>query len=466
MYSCGIYFECTQRLYEIYACKALSFLQVLAVVAVLDRKLVQDALTPEKKATLSQMLAKVPWMPTHLSKALAALQGKNAVKTRRAQQNFIHFTNYISANEWKHLWNHRNELDAMIPFLLEILGGRLKCMNPTENTKKLVASIALYLMSLEETITMDAKQNALTFVKKNHLARQKKTRKDNQDVAPSDYIVELPYNPDEILNGSFSHLYSEFKVEGCFMKSPLSSVELNFVDNSYCCRGGNNAASLSPFMQKMISMQSTMMRSLKNGQMQGNDSQDDGGLNLRLCGPATVERSPLALTSLPTRSNELQRIASFISQSASKSQLTLDEPSVSPDGIGQPRASTAPQTAPADRQLFCHLFGQEIPPQSGLQPARQDARSAVQADSQVVSEASSQAAAKDSSQSVHQTIAHVAPRGISPLMSDEAVRRQRGDELLDAMLANQKEKNLSKESTKGKLPMAIRHSLRPRLRCQ
>ena len=77
-----------------------SALQVGALVSLLMRGSIQAALSKDEKAMLTVMMAKLPWAPNHLAKCLAALQGKDSACSRRPQQDFVSFLNYLSSFEW------------------------------------------------------------------------------------------------------------------------------------------------------------------------------------------------------------------------------------------------------------------------------------------------------------------------------------------------------------------------------
>jgi hypothetical protein len=164
-----------------------SALQANALVAILKRQQIQASLSKEQKASLSEMLIAVPWAPNHLAWCLTALQGKDGGNDRRQQQNFMRFVNYMSEFEWEALLKSGKDFRIVINILLEVLVGRLLCINPTEPTKKLVASIALLAQGSDadaaaafqhtSMVVDEDKWRMLDHVKREYKARVKREKK-------------------------------------------------------------------------------------------------------------------------------------------------------------------------------------------------------------------------------------------------------------------------------------------------
>ena len=124
----------------------LSLLQAKAAVQALSR--CQAGLTADQKASLSTMLLVVKWVPDHLQSCLAALSGDDAMGVRRRDgQNFIAFIHYISLSEWKALQKYAFDVRMCVQVIAKVLTSRLLCINPSEGTKKFIATVVLFIHS-------------------------------------------------------------------------------------------------------------------------------------------------------------------------------------------------------------------------------------------------------------------------------------------------------------------------------
>jgi hypothetical protein len=264
-------------------------------------------LKPEQKAMVSSQLLSVKWADTHLAKCLLVLQGKDImVSNRRSQQCFLTFIHYVSMAEWRHLEKHANDIHIVLQILTRVLVDRLGCVNPQERTKKLLASLSLFITSHAKggsynSCDHDEKAKTLKLAKNTFKAHVKNMSRIGFKVAPADYLLELPENP-EALKATHPSLYGRFKVPGCFMKCPLNVLELNWLDSSYACRGNSCSSGGNPAMLQLMDMQSNLLRSLQNG-----DSQD-GGCEIKYSSKEKSSRLALPPSGAPT----LNRTRTFL----------------------------------------------------------------------------------------------------------------------------------------------------------
>jgi hypothetical protein len=152
----------------------MSSLQVTAIVTFLKKKIVQESLSADGRASLGGMLVKVAWGHGDLAQCLAALEGKSKIGNRRKQQNFMNWTAYVSSKEWDMMNTNRADFNVIVQIILEIIVGRLRCVNPTEGTKKFVSTIALYFMATHNgQYSYDSKLKMLQHVKKSWKTRNR-----------------------------------------------------------------------------------------------------------------------------------------------------------------------------------------------------------------------------------------------------------------------------------------------------
>ena len=248
-----------------------SGLQLNALVTVLNRANIQKSLGPQEKACLTAMIVQSPFSNKHKEQALLSLQnGTDVQPTRRKQQNHLNFVNYLCSFEWSQIQANAYDANVVVQILLEVLVGRLNCINPSESLKKLVASIALYVgthgRDLECLDVNEAtKIKMLKYVKTCWKARTKR----HAPIPPADYMLELPENPEDLLSGDFSHLYSRIKIPGCWQACKFNMMEIYFLDNSFGCRTGTGTS--SEIMSRFMDIQTRMLKSIKSAREDSDD---------------------------------------------------------------------------------------------------------------------------------------------------------------------------------------------------
>ncbi len=413
-----------------------SALQVGALVSLLMRGSIQAALSKDEKAMLTVMMAKLPWAPNHLAKCLAALQGKDSACSRRPQQDFVSFLNYLSSFEWDLLEKHCKDFRVVCQILLDALVGRLRCINPTEFTKKLVASIILYLLQqadihdddihesagfCSESVPFEQKTQMLKFVKKIYKKRVKRAAK----VEPANYMRALPEVPDDLLNGDYAHVHAYLKVEGCWTPCRVKLRELHFFDDSYGCRPGGQSfpTGWNPMVQQMLEMSKCMLRGVKN-RRQESDELDD--LKLHFC-DKPIPRN----LALPPPGVGLKRGRSVRS-------LFVDE------GAG---ASSPQMLCDEEASRKRDDSGERVQPSKHFQSDRRN-----ESLDRPTSPSPTPPSMPNSCSSPKKCSAPLPPN------QDAESRRMRGDELLNAMLTKQKEQaafqRLVKKERKSKAILA------------
>ena len=384
--------------------QSLSALQTNALATLLRRDQTQAFLSKDQKASLSAMLVKIKWAPEHLALCLAALQGKDSVcSNRRAQQDFVAFLNYVSLYEWKHVEKSCHDFQIVCQILLEVLVDRLNCINPTEATKKFLATTLTYIENQSQGASADygQKGSMLEYVKKVYRTRTKRAHRIGLHVAPKDYIIHLPENPEDLLLGEFSHLYAKFKIDGCWTPCPLRMLEVHCLDASYGCRGIPRASSGGADLVNQIG---TMLKAIQQGKSDGGAGDE---VPIRLCTKKRFALPPPGLELKRSKSNIFDRfeggssISSLIDSDESPQKDSLDHPCDDMSSALVPcETPRTPSTSGASLALRNSAALGMLPPTQPL------GRLLV---------------------------------GQIGEPSDAESPRSRGDELLDAMLAKQKE---------------------------
>jgi hypothetical protein len=197
--------------------------------------------SPEQKAAIGEQVLGASFNPPHEQRILEMLLEGSDGK-RRKSQNATAFLNYLSVHEWDKLTASTMCSTDVGQFLLDVIMHRLGVVNPSEPTKKLVASASLILSTpadSSEELTSADKNAMRTWVDK---ARLRMRNHINKALAtPSvEYCRELPSDPED-LKIAYPLLYAQAKIDGCWTKSRLNERSLMKVEASYQCRNTDKA---------------------------------------------------------------------------------------------------------------------------------------------------------------------------------------------------------------------------------
>jgi len=130
--------------------RATSSLQSDALVVLLRSAACRKDLNAEQAATLSTQIHGAKFHAEHLSEILAELAGQRK-KRRRDCQDATNAFEYFSADEWDSMTaqEHAGLIQAVV---LDVVVGRMQCINPSEPTIKLLMSGILALSHGEDTL--------------------------------------------------------------------------------------------------------------------------------------------------------------------------------------------------------------------------------------------------------------------------------------------------------------------------
>ena len=113
--------------------------------------------------------------------------------------------------------------------------------------------MAIYLLSVFQQVTEHDKKLILEYTRSAYYLRRKRSK---AEIAPADYMLEIPANPEEMLQGAYAHLYQKLKCKGCWLPCPLPMLEVDLMNSSYKCRGGGQGHC----MDKLFQMQSKLLQ--------------------------------------------------------------------------------------------------------------------------------------------------------------------------------------------------------------
>ena len=145
----------------------------------------------EEIATFTGEVAGVPLAPSDMSLVLGAV-GEPREK-RRELQDFQAFTHYLSNEEWNTFLNIPSP-EIAAQYLVDVLVIRLMCINPSEDTNRLVRLLVLYRRCEEPCDAFQVtheQQNAMKhYISQRWIAARRKT-----GTRPEFYIPQLPATP-------------------------------------------------------------------------------------------------------------------------------------------------------------------------------------------------------------------------------------------------------------------------------
>ena len=422
----------------------LSGVQMKALRHLMRQRTIQETLTIEEKAILSAQMSKVPWAKDHLEQLLAVVDDVRGLTNRRGMQNFESFPKYLSTFDWDIVFKNEKDSELVCDILINVLTSRFNCVNPSEGTKKLVASIALHLLSKFQGVK-GFKAKLLNHVRKHYEVRKKKIQRQGFVVAPSDYLTELPLDPEQLLRGSFAHLYDQFKVDGCWNPCPLPLNEVQVLGDSYNCRGMAEQEQNALFnqMHKLLSIEARLFNQKHTLRDADHDNSGaEGECNITYYGPY----GPLG----DAGPHGTKRHDLSLSDLVSKRRATM--PGLD---FGDSQASSGSDNSQASSGMELRIR----PSQSGSWP-----RPSMSFDSSIFEATESQMQVVELPTPDLRSVARPFGGGFRapylPSESDarslgdeylqsESDARSRGDELFDAMEAKQKEKAAEKAAEKA-----------------
>ena len=253
----------------------VSSLQSEAVIDKLKTAALRSSMNAEEKASVTEFVLSVNFVSGHTDAILAEIDGSPR-KQRRLGQDFTAWISYAGEQEWRAIMSPELDDAAVVSICVDIVMRRLRCRNPSESTKKLIASVVLARGSTMDTvfqIPMFRKTAIKTAVFQRIEAVKRKCSQ------PSVYLLALPAQP-ETLKLNNKPFYDAVQVPSGFVMCPIDAAVLAAVDTSYNCRGGSasqhqlptvqtphaglGAAECGPVMMMVQMMQHMMQQSSQN----------------------------------------------------------------------------------------------------------------------------------------------------------------------------------------------------------
>ena len=266
--------------------EATSQLQAAACEEILAKGFKE--LDTAQKADLAELAHKAGFQDAHLQLILQRLVKSKAGAGRRESQDFTSFLHYGSANDWDSIESRtEEEIDDRLCQILV----RLNCVNPCEQTKKVLASAALVAFYKKAVIPEAVKSAKFVSIKsKFDKTRRFIKKQETKTGVHTHYLLRLPKNPSELLALS-PELHARAYLSG-FASPRLDKTAMSLVSAAFSCRGhekrvgvattaadAKDASSKADMMQAMLMMQTMILQ----GGMQGRqDSEDDLGCNITI----------------------------------------------------------------------------------------------------------------------------------------------------------------------------------------
>ena len=200
-------------------------------------------LNPDQSVTLCDMVMACNFTDACKTIILNNLHSSSSASKagRRKQQNAMAFLSYVKGVEWGCVDAKKTAQDVrgVCNLFACILHNRMKCVNPSEPTIKLVTS-ASFVACLDEgallSLPLVQKNGMKKFVRQKFDALCKKNAKN--DATMLEYCMVYPEDPDE-LSASYPLLHKSIMDElgDDLGKCPLNSIMLTTMESSWQCRG-------------------------------------------------------------------------------------------------------------------------------------------------------------------------------------------------------------------------------------
>ena len=383
------------------------------------RKIDAKAFTLDQKASLTALIGQCSFLDSHMEAVLPMISG--SLPKRRKNQDFMHWVYYLSKEDWKDVAKALRVSTAdqmvrtMLQKMLDVVLWRYGCINPTEGTKKLMASVIYFILEqfyddqFDQSVPI-CPDHVLSVVKDTWKPQVVKRLKHVGDVPVDEYIIKLPFNPLDLLNDHPSVL--EKNRHFGFAPCPLDMQRVAYIDRSFGCRGGAFAKgflSLSPARNSTADLPTITMLKKRKSLPAIADGSDKSNVNCRLQrSTSSLNRSMLCL------GMDDEEVEQSPGLAASQKDSPIDSSLVE----GGPIDSSLVAYGPIDSSLV--------------------AAESRPIDSSLVAAASQDRTLDDMAKELSSSFGAIEAKKPSSEASASA-RKLRGNELLDALIVHQKE---------------------------
>ena len=166
---------------------------------------------------------------------LQVLKGTCVKSSRKKQQSFESFLNFLRKSDWQVIARFRDNPNYMFAAFIDLLIERFGCINPTEATKKFLAAVIVFLMH-QSRVRVDP-VTMLAGIRKQWDLRKRQFLKKNPDGIQV-YIFDFPK---DITSFARIHpsLFRQLTEDEPFIANPLPVRELAMIEASFSNRGFN-----------------------------------------------------------------------------------------------------------------------------------------------------------------------------------------------------------------------------------
>ena len=284
--------------------RSLSTIQCNAVLEMMDKSEAQ--FSSEDRANLSDILMSAGFEADHLERLLCRLSSGEDVR-RRKQQDHCAFLNYFSENEWAAMQDKDMQCTEIINKMVQVLMDRLDCINPSEPTKKLVASAALLISTPADKVEFISLETKAAM--KQYCTKKFQSKKKARGIAVTQYCLKLPDDPAELL-AEMPLLHKKALPEGGFCRCKLDSTKLHSLDSSFQCRnttasaGSTLAVASQPAADMNGMMQSMMQQMMQFVMAQSQHRQSGADIDLQFMGDSNARGAKRSLKALAETNEE------------------------------------------------------------------------------------------------------------------------------------------------------------------
>lgn len=299
---------------------SMSRIQCSALVELLTHKAIASMQTDERLA-IASAVTEARFASGDADQILACVSSytplaKAKAGERRKQQNGCAFLEYLNGPEWTRLLKKpAPSVMVALQVFFNVLWNRMRVVNPSEPTCKLMASAAIVTATESEDLEFvdeTCKVNLKVAARKLFTKASRNCR-----IYDTEYCHTYPADP-SLLESTHPRLFAHIKasVGGAFTDNQLDEASLCSVDNSFQCRGSGgmaitkHKAMQSMDMQGMMAMMKMCMMSTgrhNRHRQRDNESDDDDVLpGLTLTGKS--KRKSLGDLAFDAEDNKRQRL--------------------------------------------------------------------------------------------------------------------------------------------------------------
>ena len=212
----------------------ISNIQMAAVIEQLQAHGLQKKISAEDQANISEIVLSTNYCDDHSGAILAKLTGVPQTRKRQGQ-DFTAWMSYAYATEWALIMSDDADDISIIHLCVDIVMRRLRCINPSEDTKKMITNVVLARGKTRTQVF------GIPLWKKQSFHNSVKTRITYLKArlsSPEHYMMKLPADL-ATLQRECPSLYNEITTgsDQGFGTCPIDGALIAAIDSSYSSRG-------------------------------------------------------------------------------------------------------------------------------------------------------------------------------------------------------------------------------------